>query len=73
MPMPASLRKPKESRAPKDKTPDRLELLCACDAITLEAAAPEGEGEVIPRFTMVAYTGDSISRCPAAGCSSPTP
>jgi len=60
MPMPAQLRKSKESRAPKDKTPDRLELLCACDAITLEATAPEGEGEVIPRFTMIAYTGEPM-------------
>jgi len=57
--MPTSLRKPKE-RAPKDPVPDRLELLCACDAITLEAAAPEGEGEVIPRFTMIAYTGEPM-------------
>jgi len=57
--MPASLRKPKE-RAPKDPVPDRLELLCACDAITLEAAAPEGEGEVIPRFSMIAYTGEPM-------------
>jgi hypothetical protein len=42
------------------ETPDRLELLCACDAITLEAAAPESEGEVIPRFTMIAYTGEPM-------------
>jgi hypothetical protein len=40
--------------------PDRLELRCQPGRITLEALAVEGEAEVIPRFTMVAYTGEPL-------------
>lgn len=40
--------------------PDRLDLICACDAITLEATATDGDTESIPRFTMVAYTGEPM-------------
>ncbi|MCA9202735.1 MAG: hypothetical protein KDA59_06810, partial [Planctomycetales bacterium] len=53
---------PKRLQASDSKltVPDRLDLICACDAITLEAFAPDGETESIPRFTMVAYTGEPM-------------
>jgi hypothetical protein len=41
-----------------DRVPERLSLVCQTN-ITLEAAAVEG-GAAIPRFTMVAYTGESM-------------
>ncbi|MCA9253806.1 MAG: hypothetical protein KDA54_21980 [Phycisphaerales bacterium] len=54
--------KPKRLQASDSKltVPDRLDLICACDAITLEAVAIDGETESIPRFTMVAYTGEPM-------------
>ena len=54
--------KPKRLQASDSKltVPDRLDLICACDAITLEAFAPDGETESIPRFTMIAYTGEPM-------------
>ena len=53
---------PKRLQASDSKltVPDRLDLICACDAITLEAVASDGETESIPRFTMVAYTGEPM-------------
>ncbi|MCP4594510.1 MAG: hypothetical protein GY842_27580 [bacterium] len=50
------------SRTTHDRLPDeqeqlprRLELRCTVDDIVVEAAA--GDGEIVPRFLMVAYTG----------------
>ena len=42
-----------------EQVPDRLELVCSADNIALEAAADDG-GEAIPRFTMVAYSGEPM-------------
>ncbi len=38
----------------------RIDLRCVADTITIEAAQREGEPEPIPRFTMVAYTGEPL-------------
>jgi len=38
----------------------RIDLVCDAGNITIEAAQAEGDGEVIPRFTMVAYSGDAM-------------
>jgi len=38
--------------------PDRIELRCMPGNISLVALAAEGDGESIPRFTMIAYTGE---------------
>jgi len=51
---------PARSREAHEQVPDRLELRCQPGRITLEALAVEGEAEVIPRFTMVAYTGEPL-------------
>lgn len=51
---------PARSREAYEQVPDRLELRCQPGRITLEALAVEGEAEVIPRFTMVAYTGEPL-------------
>ncbi|NLE59317.1 MAG: hypothetical protein GX616_13230, partial [Planctomycetes bacterium] len=40
--------------------PECIELLCAISDITLKAGAAEGDQEVVPRFAMVAYTGDAM-------------
>ena len=40
--------------------PDRIELRCHPGNITLEALAAEGDAQAVPRFTMVAYTGESM-------------
>jgi len=51
---------PARARETYEQVPDRLELRCQPGRITLEALAVEGEAEVIPRFTMVAYTGEPL-------------
>jgi hypothetical protein len=51
---------PARAREAYEQVPDRLELRCQPGRITLEALAVEGEAEVIPRFTMVAYTGEPL-------------
>ena len=51
---------PARSREAHEQVPDRIELRCQPGRITLEALAVEGEAEVIPRFTMVAYTGEPL-------------
>ncbi|MEP0848678.1 MAG: hypothetical protein HRF50_17875 [Phycisphaerae bacterium] len=51
---------PARSREAQEQVPDRLELRCQPGRITLEALAVEGEAEAIPRFTMVAYTGEPL-------------
>ncbi|MCA1997876.1 MAG: hypothetical protein LDL56_11700, partial [Armatimonadetes bacterium] len=38
----------------------RIDLLCTPGNITLEALAASGEAEAVPRFTMVAYTGEPM-------------
>jgi hypothetical protein len=43
-----------------EQVPDQLELRCMPGRITLEALAVEGEAEAIPRFTMLAYTGEPL-------------
>lgn len=43
-----------------EQVPDQLELRCLPGRITLEALAVEGETEAIPRFTMLAYTGEPL-------------
>ncbi len=37
-----------------------IDLVCDPGNITIEAAQAEGDGESIPRFTMVAYSGDAM-------------
>jgi len=37
-----------------------IDLVCDAGNITIEAAQAEGDGESIPRFTMVAYSGDAM-------------
>ena len=49
-----------KSREASEPIPDRLELRCRADSITLEAIAGEGGAEPVPRFTMVAYTGEPM-------------
>jgi len=51
---------PARAREAYEQVPDRIELRCQPGRITLEALAVEGEAEVIPRFTMVAYTGEPL-------------
>ncbi|MBK8915038.1 MAG: hypothetical protein IPM64_10650 [Phycisphaerales bacterium] len=46
---------------PADPVPDRLSLVCGADRITLEALATEGDAPAIPRFTMIAYTGEPMT------------
>jgi hypothetical protein len=43
-----------------DQVPDRIELRCQPGRIALEALAVEGEADAVPRFTMVAYTGEPL-------------
>jgi len=43
-----------------EPVPDRIELRCSPGNITLEALAAEGDAQAVPRFTMVAYTGESM-------------
>ncbi len=40
--------------------PNRIELRCLPGNISLVALAAESEGESIPRFTMIAYTGEAM-------------
>jgi hypothetical protein len=40
--------------------PDRIELRCMPGNISLVALAAEGDEQVIPRFTMIAYTGEAM-------------
>ena len=51
---------PTPAREPLDQIPDRIELRCQSGRIALEAFAVEGEVESVPRFTMVAYTGEPL-------------
>ncbi len=51
---------PARVRETYEQVPDRIELRCQPGRITLEALAVESEAEVIPRFTMVAYTGEPL-------------
>ncbi len=43
-----------------EPVPDQIELRCHPGNITLEALAAEGDAQAVPRFTMVAYTGESM-------------
>lgn len=45
---------------PNERLPQRLELRAGSGAITLQAVATEG-GDAIPRFMMVAYTGEPMT------------
>lgn len=38
----------------------QIDLRCIADTVTLEAAPHEGDPELVPRFTMVAYTGELL-------------
>jgi len=40
--------------------PDRIELRCMPGNISLVALAADGDAEAIPRFTMIAYTGEAM-------------
>jgi len=40
--------------------PSSIQLLCGAAKFTLEALAVEGEAEAIPRFSMLAYTGEPL-------------
>ncbi|MEW6199161.1 MAG: hypothetical protein AB1601_10950 [Planctomycetota bacterium] len=51
---------PAQPREDADQVPDRLALVCKAERITLEAAAVEGDAPAIPRFTMLAYTGEPM-------------
>ncbi len=51
---------PEQTRDDADQVPDRLTLACKAERITLEAAAVEGDAPAIPRFTMLAYTGEPM-------------
>lgn len=44
-----------------ERLPDRLELRAGSGAITLQAVAAEGGGNAIPRFMMIAYTGEPMT------------
>jgi hypothetical protein len=43
-----------------DRVPQRLELRCSAERITLAALAVEGDAPAVPRFSMVAYTGEAM-------------
>jgi hypothetical protein len=51
---------PGQPREDTDQVPDRLALVCKAERITLEALATEGDAPAIPRFTMLAYTGEPM-------------
>lgn len=51
---------PATQRDPHEVHPDQIELMCSAAQLTLEAAAGDGAAEPIPRFTMVAYSGDAM-------------
>ncbi len=51
---------PTPVREPLDQVPDRIELRCLPGRIAVEALAVEGEVDAVPRFTMVAYTGEPL-------------
>ncbi|HPM24941.1 MAG TPA: hypothetical protein PLP66_13620, partial [Phycisphaerae bacterium] len=51
---------PAPPREAAEQVPDRLALVCKAERITLEAAAVEGDAPAIPRFTMLAYTGEPM-------------
>ncbi len=51
---------PTPTRDPLDQVPDRIELRCLPGRIALEALAVDGEVDAVPRFTMVAYTGEPL-------------
>ncbi len=51
---------PEQPREDADQVPDRLTLACKAERITLEALAVEGDAPAIPRFTMLAYTGEPM-------------
>jgi len=44
-----------------ERLPERIELRAGSGAITLQAVAAEGGGDAIPRFMMVAYTGEPMT------------
>ncbi|KAB2949496.1 MAG: hypothetical protein F9K17_02790 [Phycisphaerae bacterium] len=52
---------PELPREDADQVPDRLTLACKAERITLEALATEGDTPAIPRFTMLAYTGEPMA------------
>ncbi len=43
-----------------DKTPNHISLVCAQTDLTIEARKGDGEAEAMPRFAMVAYTGEAM-------------
>ncbi len=51
---------PEQPREDAEQVPDRLSLVCKAERITLEALATEGDAPAIPRFTMLAYTGEPM-------------
>ncbi len=51
---------PEQPRDDVNRVPDRLALVCNAERITLEASAAEGDDPAIPRFTMLAYTGEPM-------------
>ena len=44
----------------QEVTPDRIALRCDPDNIVIEAAQDEGSPEIVPRFLMIAYTGEPM-------------
>ncbi|MFO0839609.1 MAG: hypothetical protein U1D55_13920 [Phycisphaerae bacterium] len=43
-----------------DPTPNHISLVCSQTNLTIEARKGEGETETMPRFAMVAYTGEAM-------------
>ncbi len=54
-------RKTQSPRRPEDEhVPDRIVLRCTPGNISLVALAAEGDDQAIPRFSMIAYTGEPM-------------
>ncbi len=47
-------------RVADEKAPDHLSLLCTSCELSIAAANAEGQPDPLPRFSMVAYTGDAM-------------
>ncbi len=47
-------------RPDEAQVPDRIVLRCTPGNISLEALAAEGDAQAVPRFTMIAYTGEPM-------------
>ncbi|MCK6485455.1 MAG: hypothetical protein L6R00_15110 [Phycisphaerae bacterium] len=49
-----------DPRESTEQVPDRIVLRCTPGNISLEALAAEGDTQAVPRFTMIAYTGEPM-------------